>query len=456
MSIKIKKSIVQVQVGTLSGRETTISMLILGSLFFVFGFITWVNAILIPYFKIACELTNFQSYLVAFAFYISYFLMSVPASFLLKAVGFKKGIMYGLWLMAVGVLIFIPAALSRTYEIFLIGLFTIGSGLAILQTAANPYITILGHKERAVQRISMMGICNKGAGILAPLLFASVIFKVTDNQLLQQLPFMGEIQKNEVLDELIRRVIVPYAILGVALIGFGIFIRYSPLPEIDTEQESPELLTLNADKKNLFQFPYLILGVLAIFFHVGTQVIAIDTIIGYANSMGIQIMEAKVFPSYTLFSTIVGYVLGIILIPKYISQVNVLRICTSLGAVLTLLIIYAYGTRTILGHTADISIWFVVLLGLANSLVWAGIWPLALNNLGRFTKVGSSALIMALCGSALFPLLYGYVADIYNVRSAYWILFPCYLYLMFYAFYGHKINYWSLRRDKKPIAEFLL
>jgi fucose permease len=302
----------------------------------------------------------------------------------------------------------------------------------------------------------MMGICNKGAGILAPLLFASVIFKVTDNQLLQQLPFMGEIQKNEVLDELIRRVIVPYAILGVALIGFGIFIRYSPLPEIDTEQESPELLTLNADKKNLFQFPYLILGVLAIFFHVGTQVIAIDTIIGYANSMGIQIMEAKVFPSYTLFSTIVGYVLGIILIPKYISQVNVLRICTSLGAVLTLLIIYAYGTRTILGHTADISIWFVVLLGLANSLVWAGIWPLALNNLGRFTKVGSSALIMALCGSALFPLLYGYVADIYNVRSAYWILFPCYLYLMFYAFYGHKINYWSLRRDKKPIAEFLL
>jgi FHS family L-fucose permease-like MFS transporter len=442
MAVKIKKKIIPIHVGTLSGRETTISMLILGALFFVFGFITWVNAILIPYFKIACELTNFQSYLVAFAFYISYFVMSIPSSYLLKAVGFKKGIMYGLLLMSVGVFIFIPAALSRTYEVFLIGLFTIGSGLAILQTAANPYITILGAKERAIRRISMMGICNKGAGIIAPLIFASVIFKVTDNEMLQQLPFMGLIEKNAVLDELIRRVILPYTILGFALIAFGVFIRYSPLPEIDTEQESPELLTLNADKKNLFQFPYLILGVLAIFFHVGTQVIAIDTIIGYANSMGIQIMEAKVFPSYTLFSTIVGYFLGIVLIPKYISQVKALRICTTLGTVFTLLILFTYGTFNILGHNADISIWFVVLLGLANSLVWAGIWPLALNNLGRFTKVGSSVLIMALCGSAIFPPLYGYIADLYNVRSAYWILFPCYLYLMFYAYYGYKITHW--------------
>jgi len=442
MTVKIKKNIIAIQVGSLSKRETTISMLILGSLFFVFGFITWVNAILIPYFKIACELTNFQSYLVAFAFYISYFLMSIPSSYLLKSVGFKKGIMYGLLLMATGVFIFIPAALSRTYEVFLMGLFTIGSGLAILQTAANPYITILGQKERAIRRISMMGICNKGAGIIAPLIFASVIFKVTDNEMLQQLPSMGLIEKNAVLDELIRRVILPYSILGFALIAFGIFIRYSPLPEIDTEQESPELLTLNSGKKNLFQFPYLILGVLAIFFHVGTQVIAIDTIIGYANSMGIQIMEAKVFPSYTLFSTILGYLLGIILIPKYISQVNVLRICTTLGAIFTLLILFAYGTYNILGHTADISIWFVVLLGLANSLVWAGIWPLALNNLGRFTKVGSSVLIMALCGSALFPPLYGHLADLYDVRSAYWILFPCYLYLMFYAYYGYKITRW--------------
>jgi FHS family L-fucose permease-like MFS transporter len=444
MALNSKKNVVKeaVHVNSLSAKQTLISMFILGGLFFVFGFITWVNAILIPYFKIACELSNFQSYLVAFAFYISYFIMSLPSSYLLKRVGFKKGIMYGLWVMALGVFIFIPAALSRTYEIFLVGLFTIGSGLAILQTAANPYITILGPSEKAAKRISFMGICNKGAGILAPLIFASVIFKVADNEMLKQLPLMSAIERSEVLDELIRRVILPYGILGTVLTLLGILIRFSPLPEIDTEQENEELSTLNADKKNLFDFPYLILGVLAIFFHVGTQVIAIDTIIGYATSMGMPIMEAKVFPSYTLFTTIIGYGLGIIVIPKYISQVNVLRICTLLGAILTLLIIYTHGSYTILGHTIDVSIWFIVMLGLANSLVWAGIWPLALKNLGRFTKVGASMLIMALCGSAIFPLIYGHVADLYHVRTAYWILFPCYLYLVFYAFYGHLIKQW--------------
>jgi fucose permease len=260
--------------------------------------------------------------------------------------------------------------------------------------------------------------------------------------MLNQLPLMGAIEKNEVLNELIRRVILPYSILGVVLTILGFLILFSPLPEIDTEQESSEILTLNADKKSLFDFPHLILGILAIFFHVGTQVIAIDTIIGYATSMDMQIMEAKVFPSYTLFATIVGYSLGIIFIPKFISQVNILRICTVLGTVFTLLIIYTQGNYHILGHYIDISIWFIVLLGLANSLVWAGIWPLALKNLGRFTKVGSSTLIMALCGSAIFPLIYGYLADLYDVRTAYWLLIPCYLYLVYYAFYGHQIKKW--------------
>lgn len=446
-----------VKVNSLSSRETLISMFILGGLFFVFGFITWINAILIPYFKIACELSNFESYLVAFAFYISYFVMSLPSSYLLKRVGFKKGIMYGLWVMAIGVFIFIPAALSRTYEVFLIGLFTIGSGLAILQTAANPYITILGPIEKAAKRISFMGICNKAAGILAPLIFASVIFKVADNEMLKQLPLMGAVEKDQVLDELIRRVILPYGALGTVLTALGILIRFSPLPEIDTEQEDEELSIINADKKSLFDFPYLILGVLAIFFHVGTQVIAIDTIIGYASAMGMPIMEAKVFPSYTLFTTIIGYGLGIVVIPKYVSQVNVLRFCTLLGAILTLLIIHSSGSYTILGHSIDISIWFIVLLGLANSLVWAGIWPLALNNLGRFTKVGASMLIMALCGSAIFPLIYGHIADLYDVRTAYWILFPCYLYLMFYAFYGHLIKRWlpTFKKNSIPDSEMM-
>lgn len=433
----------RVDPGQLSRRDTVISILIIGMLFFIFGFVTWVNAILIPYFKIACELTNFQSYLVAFAFYISYFIMSVPSSYLLKAVGFKKGIMLGFWTMALGAAIFIPAAFTRTYEVFLLGLFTIGLGLAVLQTAANPYITILGPKESAAQRISIMGICNKGAGIIAPLIFAAVILKPTDSTLFAQLQHMAGDAKEAALDELIRRVIMPYSIVAGVLFLLGLLVRYSPLPDIDTEKEEGAVAAANAGKKTIFGFPHLILGAVAIFLHVGTQVVAIDTIIGYATSMHIPLMEAKTFPSYTLFVTICGYLLGIVTIPKFLSQVNALRICTLLGALFTIGIIYMRGEVRLLGHTADVSIWFVVLLGFANSLVWAGIWPLALDGLGRFTKLGGSLMIMGLSGNAMLPPLYGYFADHYDVRHAYWVLFPCYLYLIFYAFYGHKIRHWT-------------
>ena len=443
-TVTIKKEDRKVDVGSLTKRDTILSILIIGLLFFIFGFVSWVNAILIPYFKIACELTNFQSYLVTFAFYISYFVMSVPASFLLKKVGFKKGMMFGFWVMATGAFIFVPAAYTRTYEIFLLGLFTIGAGLAILQTAANPYITVLGPKERAAQRISIMGICNKGAGILAPILFAAVVLKATDTDLFAQLSTMSEVQKDAALDELIRRVMVPYACVGTVLLGLGLFVRFSPLPEINTEEESVEVASANTGKTSIFQFPHLILGAIGIFLHVGTQVIAIDTIIGYAGSMNIQLMEAKVFPSYTLFVTICGYILGIICIPRFISQVNALRLCTLLGTLFTLLIIFTQGTVTFLGHQADISIWFIVLLGLANSLVWAGLWPLALDGLGKFTKLGASIMIMGLCGNAIMPLFYGYFADLYDLRQAYWVLFPCYLYLVFYAMYGHKIRSWKV------------
>lgn len=432
-----------VKASSLSKKQTLVSIFIIGILFFIFGFVSWVNSILIPYFKIACELTHFKAYLVTFAFYISYFVMSVPASYLLKRTGFKKGMMTGFWIMALGAFIFVPAALTRTYEIFLIGLFTIGAGLSVLQTAANPYITVLGPKESAAQRISIMGIFNKGAGIVAPLLFAAVILKATDSDLFARLSGMGLDEKAKALDELIRRVILPYICVGSLLVVLGFLVRYSPLPEIDTEHESEELAVTNMGKKSILAFPHLVLGAIGIFLHVGTQVIAIDTIIGYANSMQIPLMEAKTFPAYTLAATICGYIFGIIAIPKFVSQVNALRFCTFLGTILTLLIVFTKGEVHFLGHTTDISIWFVVLLGLANSLVWAGIWPLALDELGKFTKVGASVMIMGLCGNAILPLIYGYLADHFSVRNAYWVLLPCYLYLVFYAVYGHRIRRWS-------------
>lgn len=421
---------------------TTGPIIIIGIMFFVFGFVTWINSILIPYFKIACELTHFQSYLVAFAFYISYLVMSMPASVLLKKVGFKRGMMIGFFIMSLGALLFVPAAYTRTYGLFLTGLFTIGTGLAILQTASNPYVTILGPIERAAQRISIMGICNKTAGIVAPLLFAAVILRSSDAELFKQLPQMTAEARSVALDELIRRVMVPYACVSAVLFGLGLFIRFSSLPEIDTEQESAEILIANSDKTSVVQFPHLVLGALAIFFHVGSQVIAIDTVIGYASSMGVTLLEAKGFPSYILFATICGYVIGIITIPRFIRQVNALRICTLLGSLFSLGIILAPGTITLFGHTMPVSFWFLVSLGLPNSLIWAGIWPLAMDRLGRFTKAGASLLIMGLCGNALMPLVYGYFADSFSLREAYWILLPCYLYLLFYAVYGHKIRRW--------------
>ncbi len=438
------QAINKVEMGHLSKRDTNISIAIIGLMFFIFGFVSWVNAILIPYFKIACELSNFQSYLVTFAFYISYLIFSIPASYLLKRVGFKKGMMTGFWVMAAGAFLFVPAAMARQYEIFLVGLFSIGAGLALLQTAANPYITVVGAKERAAQRMSIMGICNKTAGILAPLLFAAVILRPTDGQLFRELPLMEVAQREAALDELIKRVIVPYTCVGVVLLALGLMIRYSPLPEIDTEQESEQVAQANSNKTKLIQFPHLILGAIAIFLHVGTQVISIDTIIGYAGSMNIQLLEAKVFPSYTLFATIVGYVLGIICIPRYISQVTALKICTLLGLALTVCIVFAQGEVHFLGHVSDISIWFVAMLGLANSLVWPGIWPLALDGLGRFTKLGGSVMVMGLAGNALIPLVYGYFADLSSHRNAYGVLFPCYIFLVYYAFYGHKVKTWKI------------
>jgi FHS family L-fucose permease-like MFS transporter len=442
----MKKNI-SVDVATINKADATRSILIIAMLFFVFGFVTWINAILIPYFKFACELNNFEAYLVAFAFYISYLIMSLPAAYLLKKVGFKNGMMIGFFIMSLGAFVFVPAAYFRSYATFLAGLFTLGAGLAILQTAANPYVTILGPKELAAKRFSIMGICNKFAGIIAPLLLAAVILKKNDKQFFAEITLMNGANRALALDELILRVIEPYVVVGVVLVALGFLVKFSPLPEINTDIEPEDVALSNAGKKHILHFPHLVLGAFAIFFHVGSQVIAVDTIINYANSMGISLTEAKIFPSYTLTATIIGYLLGISFIPKLITQLTALRICTFLGIILTFLIIYSNIPVSFLGHKANLSIWFVTLLGFANSMIWAGIWPLALDGLGKFIKTGASLLIMGLCGNAILPLFYGHFADLYNMRTAYWVLLPCYLYLSFYAWYGFKIKKWSFKKS---------
>jgi glucose/galactose transporter len=409
----------------------------IGVFFFIFGFITWLNGILIPYLKISCELNHFQSYLVAFAFYIAYVVMAIPSSWVLKRTGLKGGMMAGLMVMAAGALLFVPAAMSRTYGFFLTGLFVMGTGLAILQTAANPYITILGPIESAARRISIMGICNKSAGIIATYLFGMMALKDGD-ALLERLHQMDAASRSLELDSLAGRIIIPYLAMAAALVVIGILVKISRLPELDPDVENANDHVDGGDPRtSIFQYPFLLLGVVAIFCDVGLEIIAGDTIISYGISQGIPISIARHFTSFTMLASILGYTIGIIAIPRYISQVKALSVCGILGIVLT--------TAALL-VPAMTSVVFIALLGMANALIWPAVWPLALEGLGRFTRIGSSLLIMGNLGGALVPLLYGRLADVLNPQTAYFIVIPCYLFILYYALSGYKAGKRTIRK----------
>lgn len=405
------------------------SITIIGILFFIFGFVTWINGTLIPYLKIACELqTDFQSYLVATAFFIAYTVMAIPSSYVLKKTGYKKGMSVGLFIMAIGAIIFVPAAEARNFDLFLVGLFIIGTGLALLQTASNPYATIIGPIESAATRISIMGICNKVAGILAGLIFGYIALSDAD-ALEASLKTMDEATKNATLDELASRVIVPYMIIAGVLAFLAVAILFSSLPDIDDSGESDSSDATHHEKTSVFQFPHLILGVITLFLYVGVEVLAGDTIISYGKSLGIELSTARYFTQATLAFMLIGYVVGIIAIPKYMTQSTALKICAWLGVVFTI------GAVATTGYT---SVAFIALLGLANSLMWPAIFPLAIDGLGKFTKIGSALLIMAIAGGAILPLIYGQLSEMWNTKDAYLMMVPCYLFIVYFAVKGHR------------------
>ena len=407
-----------------------LSITIIGALFFIFGFVTWLNGILIPYLKIACELNNFQSYFVAFSFYISYFFMALPSAWVLGKTGFKNGMILGLLIMALGALLFIPAALTRQYGLFLTGLFVVGTGLSILQTASNPYITKLGPMESAAKRIGIMGICNKVAGVISPLILGAIVLKDSD-KLTTNLMSMDAAQNVIELNALASRVITPYIVMALILIGLALMIRFSKLPDIDKKNGENSKSSESSDKKSIWQHRNLIMGVITLFLYVGVEVIAGDTIINFGVSEGVQLSTAKVFTSYTLISMVIGYIIGIVAIPRFIRQANALAVSAVLGLIFSLVAIISHGWT---------SIFFIAVLGFANAMMWPAIWPLAIDGLGKYTKIGSSMLIMAIAGGALLPLLYGKLADIFSPHNAYWIMIPCYLVIFYYAVSGHKIR----------------
>ncbi len=408
------------------------TILIIGSLFFVFGFVTWVNSVLIPYFRLTCELSVKEAMLVAFAFYISYFIMAIPSSLILKTTGYKRGMMLGLFVMAAGALIFVPAAATRSYAIFLIGLFIEASGLTLLQTAANPYITILGPIEGAASRISIMGVCNKVAGAIAPILLVGAIVKNPDeiDQVKQQLVFMTAVQKSSVLDELSSRLILPYIVTSIVLICLGLLIKITHLPDINDERANAVSLKEGQQNKRLLQHKHLVLGAIAIFCGVGVEVLAVDSIINYAQYTGFSFRDAKYFATYTLFIMIFSYCLGIFLIPKIIQQRKALMFSSVIGVILSVIALLIKGPA---------SVWFIAFLGLANALLWPSIWPLSLEGLGKSTSKGSALLIMGVVGGGLIPLLYGVISDASNAHVAYAVLIPLYLFIFYFSSRGYKI-----------------
>ncbi len=405
-------------------------LFIIGVLFFVFGFVTWLGSVLIPYLKITCQLNNIAAYLVAFSFYISYLLLALPSAALLKKTGFKNGMVVGLLLISLGTLLFIPAAKSRIFLLFLVGQFIQGSGLAILQTAANPYVVMLGPRKSAAKRISIMGICNGIAGIIAPIILGAIILNDSDQTNLNQ--FAADLaKKSMVLQQIANKVIAPYAFMTILLLLIAFFIYRSGLPEIDPEKEEENTPIKNdLSKTSIFQFPHLMMGVVSLFLYVGVEVIAGDSIILYGASQGIALSTAKFFTSFTLSGMLIGYLIGIIAIPRFLSQEKALQISAILGIIFCLLALATNG---------KISLTFIALLGLANALIYPSIWPLALNGLGSFTKIGSSLLIMAIGGGAILPLIYGRIADHFSPHQAYWMVIPCYLVILFYAVRGHKL-----------------
>lgn len=398
-------------------------LIIIGLLFFVFGFVTWVNGTLISFFKSAFGLSNANSYLVTFAFFISYTVMAIPSSFVLKKVGFKKGMSVGLAIMAVGTFIFIPAAKSESYPLFLVGLFTIGIGLTLLQTASNPYATILGPRESAAQRISILGIANKTAGIISQKIFGGILLAGS---------VVGAALSSK---EQLAKVITPYLILTAVLVALSVLILLTKgLPEVSEEQESNEENSSNTTKTSVFEFPNLVLGLIALFCYVGVEVIAGDTIISYGISLGFSSEEASQFGTYTLWCMMIGYILGIVLIPKFVSQQTWLKLSSIFGIIITIFALLTSGFTSVL---------CIAILGLANAIMWPAIWPLAIDGLGKFTKTGSAWLIMMIAGGAILPLVYGTMVDyLHSAQNAYAVLIPLYAFVLYFAMLGYKKKSW--------------
>lgn len=428
-------------------RSSVLPMTIIGILFFIFGFVTWLNGSLIPFLKVICELNEFQALFVTFAFYIAYTVMALPMSSILRRTGYKNGMAIGLGIMVVGSLAFIPAAYSANFLLFLGALFILGTGLTILQTASNPYVVHIGPKESAAMRISIMGIINKLAGVIVPILFTALVLSGLENFDEAHLSALSETDRAVQIAELSGRLVMPYIYMAVALLALIALVKFSGLPELDFEEEE----SAEGEKGSITQFPQVILGAIALFAYVGIEVIAGDTIGLYGQSLGVANFAS--LTSYTMVFMVIGYAIGVICIPRFISQEKALLASAIAGGLCVLGAVFGSTESTALASAlwgwmgvplVPDSVVFVAMMGMAHALVWPAVWPLALDGLGKFTAQGSALLIMGISGGAILPLVFGKVAHFSgDTQLGYWVGLPCYLFILFYALKGHKMRSWK-------------
>lgn len=434
--------------------KVIVAMLFIALLFFILGFVTWLNGSLIPFLKIVCALSDFQALWVTFAFYIAYTVMALPSAAVLSRIGYKNGMTASLGVMAIGALLFIPAAKTSQYSLFLIALFTLASGMTLMQTAINPYIVCIGSRDSAAMRISIMGLFNKGAGILVPMVFTALILSGINQTSAAELAAMDVATRAAFRADLANRLVTPYIVMAGGLILFMVIIHFSSLtePELDTDTTSGGAQT-STTRFGVLKFPQLVLGAITLFAYVGVEVIAGDTIGLYGHHLGVKNYAA--LTSYTMGFMVLGYLLGAFTIPKYLSQKNALALCALSGIVFAIGVMQSSTTDSSLSHTllawagvpeVPNTILFLAMLGFSNALVWPAVWPLALEGLGRYTAAGSAVLIMGISGGAILPMAYGHFSDTGGAQQAYWVMLPCYALILFYAIKGHTFRQWSTNK----------
>ncbi len=422
-----------------SQQSTWLPMILAGAMFFILGCITWLNGAITPFLQQMLELTPLQASFIISSFYIAVTITGIPSAMLIKKVGYKNGMAIGCIIMAASSLLFIPAAKLQMIEIFLFARLLIGVGQTVLQTAVNPYVIKMGPEKSAAVRVCIMGLLNKFAGVIVPIAFAAVVVSgvVADGGVLSQA------QK----DAMANSLIMPYVAIAGLIFLFALFAKFSPLPDLVFEDNGS---SAKGEVKEALSHPHLVLGVIGIALYVAVEVIAADTIGSYALAIGIA--DYSVMTSYTMACMLIGYAIGIALIPRYMSQQNALVMSGIAGLVTVAAVVLGSNESFVLanifltpfgGPELPDPLLCIALLGFANAMVWPAIWPLALAGLGRLTGTASGLLIMGIAGGALGPLLIGLGnAAGLGAQGAYMVMIPSYIFMLFYALKGHKMKSW--------------